>query len=261
MGFCVTSRQKEVLLDKADEILVAYKDIEQITDLGYEYNKPIILDIPKQEYLKINWDELDMYNILTRNNLVLKLHNFEGIKTAKDHKIKFYVDYPLSSFEEIQEAVDNGFEYIRVNDTLFFSMDLVQTYNIKVRINPLGSDNHYLKNKNPIVDTWVRPEDIGLYDNCIIEFLNLSLEKEEAMYNLYSKKHEWNFNLDLLIDSMSSYKEVLNPLIVNDFGSKRFSCGKRCTMPNKDCHYCDLALTTASMKSQIKEYKDNIYNT
>ena len=46
-----------------------------------------------------------MYNILTRNNLVLRLHNFEGIKIAKDHKIKFYVDYPLSSFEEIQEAV------------------------------------------------------------------------------------------------------------------------------------------------------------
>lgn len=255
MKFSITSRQPKELLNKADEIVVAYKDIKQILDLGHDYDKPIILDIPNQEYSNVNWPEITNYNILAKNNLVLKLHTFDGIAKCKENNLKFYIDYPLSSFEEIEQAITLGFSYLRVNDTLFFNMDLLDTYNIPIRFNPLGSGNHYLKGEFEI-SAWVRPEDIDLYKNGVMELNNLSVEKEAAIYEVYAEKKEWPFQLNLLIPEIKS--DLLNSLVAPDFGERRYSCGKRCKVPNKSCHYCDLTLNLANMQNKIKQYKDLI---
>ena len=89
MKFCLSARQSDAYLKKADEIKVDFRDRNIIGDLAEEYpGKTIILMQYVGDELKAN--DLSMLKILAKDNLVVCLSNLSYVNELKRLEIPWY---------------------------------------------------------------------------------------------------------------------------------------------------------------------------
>lgn len=257
MKLCLQARQDAKYLDWADEIIFAYRDREALPDYIEKYpDKTFILICFWQN--NIDWDEIQNYTILAQDNFLLALNQISLIPKCLELNIRFYLAYPINSYDELNAVLDLGSEYVRLGTPLFFDMENIKRHFPLARIRAIPNiayDDVYPR-ENGIAGTWIRPEDLKMYEPYIetIEFNDADLQKEKALIRIYWEEREWPGELQLLITNLN-YPGV-NRMIPSDITEKRLNCRQTC-MSNKKCHICKLALQLAN-PGLMQEYKEEV---
>ncbi len=254
MKVCLSGRQTNEYLLKANEIKIPYKDRKALSDYFINYpDANIILEIYSSDNI-VDWKEIEHFNILSKGKLIICLSDTKEINQCKKLGIPYYLGYPIASFYDLQAVIALGVEYVRLDAPLFFKLDQIKNLDIKIRAVPNIAYLAYLHRENGVCGTWIRPEDISLYEDYIdvIEFEDADQKKEQALYRIYMEEKAWSGNLDMIITNLNY--SAINRLIVPNFGEMRISCGQRC-QETQDCEFCYRALDLAN-PTLLSEYRD-----
>lgn len=253
MKYCLNSRQEAAYLQKADEIKVEYRDRDIIPDLIEKYpDKDIILMCYHNEIL--DWKKIEQWNILSRQHFIMCLSSVADIKDCETRNIPFYLGYPVKTYWELRALKELGVRYVRLGEPLFFEMDMVRSIGVPVRLVPNVAFIDGLPRKDGVCGTWVRPEDLNLYEDYVetVEFEDADVKREQALYRIYAEQKNWPGDLNLIITNLNY--EGLNRIIVPDLTEKRLNCGQRCQKAS-NCKLCYRALTLA-MPDRIRDYME-----
>lgn len=256
MNYCVSGRQPNSILAQADEIKIRYEDRDKLFDFIKDFpEKVFILEIPQTISAdEIDWDLLAAHS--EKVNFILCLSNLGLIKQCHERKIKYYWAYPVFTWYELQSLINLNPCYILISAPLSFSLNKIKNKtNIPLRLVPNLACDDYIPRINGLYGSWIRPEDIELYEKYIktCEFSTPDLSKEATFLHVYKDNAEWPGNLNLLITNLDI--NIDNKLIPNDFGSTRANCGQRC-MENNTCHYCETAIIFANTLRSYARNKD-----
>lgn len=259
MKWCLSSRQTNEYLSKADEIKVQYRDHKSIFDLREKYkNATIILNMPFDKETVVNWNEISTYNVYTEHNFILCLTNIADIEKCKEHNIKFYLGFPVSSYYELNQLKKLGVCYVRLSGSLAFSLDRVVKIGIPIRAVPNIANEIAWPGEDGVCGSWIRPEDMESYSRYIaaVEFEDCDQKKEQALYRIYAEQKNWPGKINMLISNL--HTTAINRLIIPDFGLTRQSCRQKC-QEDSNCRYCQHCLEMANeeyvreLQTQLKE--------
>lgn len=260
MKYCLSSRQKYEYLKKADSIKVAFRDRYITPELFEKYpDAEIVIIIHREKDEKFKWDEIRQWNILSRGKLVLCLQSLTDAEECKKLNVPFYWGYPVSTYYDLRALKELGVAYVRLDAPLFFEMDEVKRFGVPVRAVPNVACLGEIPTKNGIYGTWIRPDDVELYEDYIacLEFEDCDIDKEGALYRIYAEQKVWGGPLSMLVSNLISTAE--NHLISQDGTKVRLNCGQKCQKRGR-CHICERVLRLADsqkLKSLIIEKGDN----
>lgn len=258
MKYCLRSRLSPRFLAKADEIKVDYRDRESIPDLSHAYpNKTIILFPPIDQDESYDWNKIMQYNLLCDSNFILNLNDLNLAPTAKEYGIKFMLNTEATSYWELEGLEKLGAEYAYVGIPLFFNLDWVSNYNIKLRAIPTMAYNHTLPHEDGVCGQWIRPEDVWRYERYIdvLEFEPCEVIREQTLFKVYAEDQTWSTRLDILVPDLGS--PAINRLISPDVVLARLGCRQSCKR-SKTCHICPTALKLANPDYLPKDIKESI---
>lgn len=242
-------------LQKADEIKIPYKDRKKIIDFIEKYpNKTIILDMKGNKEL-IDWDEINRYNIMTHQNFIIALNNLTDIEECKKHSIKFYWNFPVTTFYDLKALKDIGAEYALIDSPLVQDIINASEIGIKLRIVPNIAYYAFIPRENGVCGGWIRPEDLVLYDPYVttIEFEDCDLKKEQALFRIYMEQKAWPGDLGMIITNLN-YPGI-NRMIPSELTTRRMNCGQSC-MNGSYCRLCYRYLNLAN-PNLLRELKQN----
>lgn len=254
MKYCLSSRQESAYLKKADEIKVDFRDRRSIPDLTEKYpEKTIVLMCYKDNI--INWKEIHNWNVLCRGKLIMCLASVEDVEECKNEGVPFYFGYPVKTFFELNALKDLGVCYVRLGEPLFFELNKVKNIGIPVRAVPNVAYVDIFPHKDGVCGTWIRPEDVDVYEDYIEVFEFEDSEdiiREQALYRIYAEQKQWPGDLNMLFTNFD-YPGV-NRMILPEIASKRINCGQRC-QSNGACKICYRALSLA-IPEKIRDYME-----
>ena len=230
MYFCVGGRQPYSVIERADEVKVAYEDREILLDFVEKIpNKKVILEVPGEDF---EWNLWHMYDEKFENFCVA-LYMLNKYDDFNKEGIKWYWPYPITSYYELQEVLTLKPAYVNLGPPLCFDLPNVQKIcgDVKLRMVCNCARPDYLPDvlKLPqFFGQWVRPEDVPAYEPYVdtFEFKTDDLKKEETLLRIYSEDKNWPGNLNLLLDNLNYH--VDNRGIPEDFGENRTKCRQRC---------------------------------
>lgn len=260
MRYALHSSCTPAYLKEADEIIVLYEHRERILDYPSKYpNAAITIQCYDSEEI-IDWKWLAAMSKQFQNGFTVGVMKFQQIHEAENFSIKAYLLKPVNNFMELNRLYSAGVPYVYLDAPLFFSLDKIKRFSIPVRFLPtvIDASPGYLTTFEH--GTWIRPEDIALYDmipNSIVEFQNTTSTKaEEAFWRVYAKDGYWKGDLGFLLLEAKG-KNIANDLIVPPFGSSRLTCRQHCEeFPlSAGCHICNGALIMAN-REMVQSYLD-----
>lgn len=192
--------------------------------------------------------------IHVKNQFYCKLYHLSFVDECKKHNLQFFYAYPVLSCFELNGLKALGVSYVYVSAPLFFKTDKIKEYNIPIRYVPNLSYSAYIPHENGFHGTWIRPENIELYNgvNNICEFDGINLEQERLLFDIYKERHEWPGDLNLLFVNFNF--SVPNRIVDNRIGEVRLNCGQKCE-ENGTCHLCDQFLEFEKTILKYKEFK------
>ena len=255
MKFCLSSRQDHSYLVKADEIKVDYRDRRILPDLYEKYPEAkFILNLWQCDIEEVDLNEIKEYNILSKGRLTACI-NGNQYHYCQDIQLPFYFGFPITGFAELRSVADLGVTYVVLGEPLFFKMDRVKQFDIPVRAVPNVAHYNYLPRPDGVCGTWIRPEDVELYEPYIVtlEFEDCDKAKEQALFRIYAEQKNWPGELK---DIISNFKyEGTNRMLDSEFGKRRLICGQRC-QETGTCQLCYRALRLANPQ-KIREYAEH----
>lgn len=259
MKYCLSGRQPDMILDKADEIKIELRDFKAIPEYIEKFsNKTLILEFTNEIPEDFNWDEIKAYNELMEGNLICALSDLSLIKECFSNQIKFYYKYPVTSFFELEGLKKLGVCYILIGTPLMFDLQTVASYKIPLRAIPNLAYEPYIKHEDGIIGGWIRPEDGDIYGEYIDTFefyAPKNLTKEKSLFHVYAEAKQWNGNLRFLIDNLDY--DFNNKFLYDEenFAKRRMFCQQKC-LKTKTCHYCidQIKFLNTTLK-KYQEYK------
>ena len=239
MKVCLSSRQAQTYLEKADEIFVLYKDKNSLEDLILKYpDKTFILQHSAAiDSDPIDWDRVKKWNILSKGKFHLCVSEPIEIKMAAEKGIKSFLGWLINDFETLNTVIKMGASYVYIGGSLFFDLDRVLLTGAKVRATPNIAFRDGLFREDGVIGTWIRPEDLEVYENYIetIEFSQCTLDQEKALYRIYMEDKEWPGDLGLLVKDLNHLG--VNRMIHPELGLKRLNCRQIC-QSGGTCKFC-----------------------
>ena len=237
MKYCVSARQPISIIKKADEVDLAWRDRNFLSQL--------IVDVPN---IKINlyvpFDAVIPFETL--NNFVkegakieLGLENINNKDKCKTYNIPYFQTNIISNYWEVNNAIQNGVSKMRIGNDLFFDLENLSRYNISLRTTAnLAVNNINFINDNGLKGTYIRPEDIEYYEQYIdtIDFWSDNLKTEETLLRIYKEDLNWPGNLSKLITGLKV--DIDNRVLPEEFAQIRINCKQKC-MRNKTCNFCE----------------------
>jgi len=260
MKFCLSAKQSKDYLTKADEIMFMYNDRKSIKSYFDEYPEATIILRHDRNNEKIDWKEIKALNSVKKKGFVLCLDSIQDCLKAKEEGLDFYHARPVNNYYDFQALCDLGVKYIYIAAPLFFDLAYLPTERPEIRVYANEANIDGLPRANGLCGPWIRPEDLGLYEDYVdvVEFfpsfdknLDTWLKKERALYRIYAEEHEWPGNLSQIINNLGD-RDATNRMIIPEFTRTRMFCGQKCTKTGS-CHMCDLAFRMADAK-KVKEY-------
>ena len=238
MHYCLSSNVGKDYLKKADEIRLKYKKLNDILDL-YEINPnaTFIITILKENKDTINWNQLEQYNKMTQNKIIIETDSFDIMDVCKLYNIKYFYGVPVNTLYELKALVDYGCSDARIDAPLTHMLDKVIIYPITLRVVPNVAYYKYIPRKDGVIGSWIRPEDVELYEPYIdvFEFEDCDKEKEQSLYNTYAIHKKWPGSLNNLITNLDY--QGTNRLIPSDLTQMRLMCGQKC-LAGHPCQVC-----------------------
>ena len=251
MKICVHYTLSNSYLEKADEIKISLRRIDEVPSIAEKYpNAAILIDNPKDE--PIDWEQFRIYSKLVKKGLYLIVPNFKSAKEAKAHNAKFYFGYSLKTPYEVNAAIALGVSYIKLAAPAFFYLqDLPKEVPYRVAANVAYSDG--FERENGIDGSWILPRDLPLYEPYLstIEFDGVNTTQEETLFRIYSGETNYTSDFSLLIKNGNIDKLVPVRLIDPEISKRRLGCQQKCAIGK--CKYCFNAFTLASILAEKGE--------
>jgi len=242
MRYMVSIMQPMDIKLLAEELRVPYNLLNKLYDIPDELkDKKYNIYISKQFQEKdIDWDSIA--GLASQLNVVVCLEDAVLAHAALEHELKWYWALPCTSWFELYGLINNKASEVFINGPLFFDLPKLSTickeHNIQIRAVPNKAYDYYIPRDNGICGTYIRPEDVVIYEKYIdtLEFVSANLTQEANLFDIYKVKGFWNGNLRLLIINLN--KDVNNRGFDNRFAERRLSCKQQCLKTN--CKFCNL---------------------
>ena len=206
MKYCLSARQPDSVLKKADEIKIELRDFKAIPEYIEDYpDKTLILEFVNELPKDFDWEEIQVYADKMDGNFICSLSDLSIAPECYLRNIKFYYKYSITSLFEAQALKELGVCYMLVGTPLMFDLKALSAYGIPLRAIPNLAYEPYIRHKDGIIGGWIRPEDQDKYAHYIdtLEFYApKELEKEAAVFKVYAENGTWPGNLNLLIDHL-----------------------------------------------------------
>lgn len=192
---------------------------------------------------------------MTRNNLVVALPTLANVNECKERNLKFYHNYPVTTFYDLHALKNLGAEYALIDSPLVQDIMRAADVGIKLRVVPNVAYYAYIPREDGVCGSWIRPEDLYLYEPFInvIEFEDCDIKKEQALYRIYMEQKAWSGDLKMIITNLN-YPGV-NRMIPHDLAAKKMTCGQRC-LTGSHCRLCYRYLELANPEL-LRQYKEN----
>ena len=247
MKFCLNSRLSSQYLQTADQIKVAYRDIDSIPDISAKFPQAEIIVCMSNNPTENDMRLVRQYQKIHPKDLILAFSFFPPAEMREG--FRFYATYPVESFSEANALIAQGVDYIRLGSPLAFMIDKVAELKIPVRLVPNQPYLSIVPRENGVCGQWIRPEDLPLYDerltDAVVEFDFCRLTEEEALYRIYSDEQRWPGPLNYIVQNLND--NALNRLLEPGIGLARLNCGHKCQDPTGSCHVCHNAFRLANM--------------
>ena len=256
MKYCVHSRCNKQTLEKADEIRVQERDIASLTDILEKYPKAtVVLEIDGNETPDFQFLEAANTMNAGRLKIATRALFIDYIEEFKKHNLPFFYDFPTTSYFELQGLKDIGVCEIVIGMPLFFDLDRVMRFELPIRSVANKAYDRYIPRKNGICGQWIRPEDVGEYENYIstLEFAFDTYAQEETLYHIYAENKNWPDDLNILIRDLNCPPGNDNRLVPKEkLFPARLNCRQRCQWSS--CHICETAL---NYRHVVEQYAEN----
>lgn len=263
MKFALHSNCDKSYLQKADEIIVYYKDREKLMDFPDKYpGKAVTIQCYSEAVSDIDWEWCVSVSKIFPQGFSMGLMSISAIQEAISRGLKAYMLKTINTFMELDYLRSIGVSYVYLDEPLFFLIDKVKTFGIPVRYIPnlVDSSPGYLQ--RPQHGTWIRPEDFHMYDfeGCIAEFQGIHTKGEMAYFRVYKEQKEWLGRFNLLLPDLEGF-DVDNFLLESELTEKRLNCGHRCEASpgGTGCHLCDMAFQLAR-RELVTDYVEAMKN-
>ena len=255
MNYCLSSQVDKEYYKKVQEIRIKYKELNKLLDI-YELNSnlSIILTITSQQKDEIKWDEIDKYNKMWQNKIIIETDSFDIMDAAKLFNIRYFYAIPVNSFYDLKALVDYGCCDVKIDAPLTHMLDILDKFDITIRMSPNIAYYAFIPRENGICGPWIRPEDIPAYETYVdtIEFQGVDLQAERALLHVYKDNGNWPGNLNLLLKNLRY--DVDNRGFKEDFGSRRCVCKQRC-MSTGTCKLCEREF---HMLNYVKQHREEL---
>ena len=269
MKWCLTARQTEEYLKKADEIKVFWSN----------HQKPDILELieinPKARILIMPSFELTLFEddykwlsqqlILCKYNMAVIVADDNQAKRCKELNIPFFFGYPARTFSQLNRMRAWGATDAYIDDMLCHSLDSIKEFYSELSIRVIANSCGWGTLENiwdGLEGSWFRPEDLWQLNQIDVAEFQTNLElavdirkQEQALYRVYAEKHEWAGRVDDFILDIKK-KDMLNRLFDSDFQERRSNCRMRC-METHRCKYCK-TYSDMTLKENAQKIKENI---
>lgn len=243
-------------LNECDEIIIPYNknfdELKLIADYPY---KQFVIEIP---YFvdDVDWKRLDNFNKMCQNRLVIEISDIDDVSLCKQYGLKFFYGFPSSTFEELNALKALGVSYFKVAAPLFFQLPDVKKLGVPVRMTANKSRWNDIISTG-MFGTWIRPEDVNLYEDYIdtIDFFSSTPEQESALYRIYVHEKEWPGLLNQIIFDINC-PGVSNRFLNSEITERRINCGQSC-QKNGNCQLCRRSFHLAN-REFLKQYTSEI---
>lgn len=244
MKSCVAWRKGFKFLPEIDEFNIDYKDKEvklvRFLDT-YAQSQRVNIFMPAES--TIDDAELVIAMYKDRNyNVAAVLENDNIANYLADNDVPYYFKDPVCSWDKLYGYMAKGVSAMFISGELGFELDKVrkvtQEKKIQIRCYADIAQASYPNGTDGFKNFFIRPEDVSEYDAYVdvIEFYD-SVDKQNVLYEVYFKDHEWNGNLREIIKGMTL--DVDNYyLLGSEFAKRRIQCGKNCVKGGR-CKLCD----------------------
>ena len=241
MKFCVSNRQSDTVLKKANEISVPFKDQDTIPDLALKNpGADIILRISADDVDEIDWDK---FKKLSRKlPIIFCTEDITIDKKCKINNIPFYWAFPITSYYELKGLNYIGVSQFLLGPPLSFDLQLIkERFGRPIRLIANVCFDSYINQKDGICGSYVRPEDVIKYEKYVdsLEFARVTKDQEEVLFRVYAEDRTWPGNLRLLLTNFMY--DVDNRGIPNEFAEARMNCRQNC-MRTGTCKFCYTAV-------------------
>lgn len=236
MRYSLSARQPKELLLQADEIYLEYRDKNILFDYVEDFpDKDICIFIPKET--EVDWN----YLLSFKDKLKLTLM-FESLIEVTN-AFPWFWGYPVTTYFELDSLLKlDGITQIIISGPLFFDLQAVfdkcKEKEVTIRLAPNLAYDAYIPRQNGIIGSYIRPEDIPIYEpyinTCFFRFDTLA--EERRLFNIYKNDKTWPGNLQLLIKNLNY--SVDNRGIDSEFAERRLACRQNCCRTSL-CHYCE----------------------
>lgn len=117
---------------------------------------------------------------MTQHNFIMALFDPSDIPYCKKYGIKFYLNYPITTYYELQSLKDLGAVYALIDSPLVQDIINVAAIGIPLRVVPNVAYYAFIPRDEGVCGSWIRPEDLHLYESYIaaIEFEDCNIKKE-----------------------------------------------------------------------------------
>lgn len=167
--------------------------------------------------------------------------SFPLVEFFADNGIRFFLNVPACSWEEIQGMVECGVSQVIIGGDPLFSLpdvhEFLNSQKIKVRVCANMAQSNWLMTQD-VKKFFIRPEDIDIYAPYIdvLYFMSYHDADQEVNFDVYSKKKRWAGELFPLISGLNV--NINNLGIDPIFGPTRLTCGHKCMNPKRRCNIC-----------------------
>lgn len=250
MKYMISSRQPLTLLHNATEIKVLDTDINRLRDLvtpDWTCAADIVV------YMKNN-ELAQLYPYKDVLKITIAAETTQLMTEAKEAGFPAFWRYPASTYYELRGLLALGADQILLDAPLYFDLPTVKRICGKTELRLVANKcyNNYMTRLNGICGTYVRPEDVPIYEQYIthLEFDTDNLRTERTLLEVYTQQ-SWPGNLNLLLTSLNIDVDnrglSILPIDEGDdqyyFARRRISCQQKCQRDPHLCHFCPLAIS------------------
>lgn len=250
MKYCLNSNVSDIYLRQADQILFV-PDGPALSELLEKYTQATIF-VPA---LTEAWDVLNAYKDLFPDRVKIATYDISMIQEAIKRDFAVYYTPVVKDYMTLHALEAMGCSEIFIDGPLFFDLPQVRkSTKMIIHACPNLSLYNHLPHQNPIHGTWIRPEDVHLYESYIdvLEPHGITSTAQGTAYKIYAIDGRWNGDIaNIILDFNKDNKIVPNYNIVSDLAEHRVNCKQSCERLGS-CTLCDRGFTFARTLLEAK---------
>ena len=250
MKYCLNSNVSDIYLRQADQIFFV-PDGPALSELLEKYTQATIFVPPLAE----TWDILDAYKNLFPDRIKIATYDIPMIQEAIERGFAVYYTPTVKDYMTLHAFEAMGCSEIFIDGPLFFDLPQVRkSTKMIIHTCPNRSLYNHLPHQNPIHGTWIRPEDVPLYEPYIDVFepYGITPSAQGTAYKIYAIDAHWNGDIaSIILDFNKDNKVVPNYNIVSDLAERRVDCKQSCERLGS-CTLCDRGFTLARTLLEAK---------